>query len=166
MIFVTMDETDLLSRTNYTIRYEPEDDSEDDGDEDNTYGNADDCEDDIDYDQNDYENDYEYHPPPQSARSIFSPAPYRGSSSSTATAVPLTRSLGLLPPSSAVGASGAPSSFLASLDEQLSSPVQLLNPDWVFMETKRQKKTLEMTFSPAMYVDASCGVWYCTLLTS
>ena len=33
MIFVTMDETDLLSRTNYTVRYEMDDDCDDSSDD-------------------------------------------------------------------------------------------------------------------------------------
>lgn len=143
MVFVTMEDTDLLSRTNYTIRYEAED-SEEDVDEDSPYGQADDCEDDIDYDENDYENDYEYRTPSTRTRSIFSPAPYRGT---MVTAIPLTRPLGMLPPSSV---STDIATAHASLGEQLAAPVPLLNPDWVFMETKRQRRTLEMTFSPAM----------------
>jgi hypothetical protein len=131
MIFVTMEETDLLSRTNYTVRYESDDEC-DDGSDDDSYdlrflesGPGDPAN----------EADIEpygtpYFPPPRSPRNS-----------------------NILPRGSAPSSS----SLWANVDEQINQsrppPAELLQPNATFSHKNKKSKCV-IDFEPAMY--ASC----------
>jgi hypothetical protein len=128
MIFVTMEETDLLHRTSYTVRYETDDD--DDSSDEDSY--------DLRFLESDIgdpanETDIEpygaapsYFPPPRNPRN------------------PNTLPMGGAPSSSALW---------ANLDEQINQsrppPAELLRPNATFSHKNKRSKCV-IKFEPAM----------------
>jgi hypothetical protein len=132
MIFVTMDETDLLSRTSHTMRYESEGDDSDEEDFDFRLFDPEPCE--LNDDA----------PTEQAAASLLPSS--------------LRRSLldPLAPPRSVPPSS---SSLWANLDEQINQsrppPAEPLEPNATFRHKDDRKKCV-INFEPAMWVCPIC----------
>jgi len=135
MIFVTMDETDLLSKTDYNVRYERSDDEDDDTSEDE------------DADFRLLETDPCEVEATDTRRSIFVPAPHRTSEGMVGPSR-LNPSTG----SATLPGSSSSSALWANLDEQFSRPpppVELLEPNATFSHKDRRTKCV-INFEPAI----------------
>jgi hypothetical protein len=127
MIFVTMEETDLLSRTNYTVRYET------DGD----YDSSDDESYDLTFESDPGDPANETDIEPYGAAPPYLPPPRNPHN-------PNTLPRGSAPSSSALW---------ANLDEQINQsrppPAELLRPNASFCHRKKKSKCV-INFEPAM----------------
>lgn len=136
MIFVTMEDADLLHRTSYTVRYETDDDECDDSSDDESYVLG---------------------PDPSGPSNEADTEPY-------SPVIPIAwgsqfhRGAGQLPPRGTGTTASPPSAspLWVNLDEQINQsrppPAQLLDPNAIFSHKDRKSKCV-INFEPAMYVN-------------